>query len=65
MEIILAENSGFCFGVKRAMNIAQEAIRNTRVPVYSLGPIIHNPQEVDRLARLGGTYAEVPSAVRD
>lgn len=53
MEIILAENSGFCFGVKRAINLAQEAIKNSNVPVYSIGPIIHNPQEVERLTQLG------------
>jgi (E)-4-hydroxy-3-methyl-but-2-enyl pyrophosphate reductase len=53
MEIILAKNSGFCFGVKRAINLAQEAIKKSRVPVYSFGPIIHSPQEVERLDRLG------------
>lgn len=53
MEIIVAENSGFCFGVKRAINLSQKALEEGTVPVYSLGPLIHNPQEVKRLARLG------------
>lgn len=53
MEIILAENSGFCFGVKRAINLVQKAIKESQLPVYSLGPLIHNPQEVNRLAGLG------------
>ncbi len=64
MEIVLAENSGFCFGVKRAINIAQEAIRDAKVPVYSLGPIIHNPQEVGRLSRLGLIHIETLSGIR-
>jgi 4-hydroxy-3-methylbut-2-enyl diphosphate reductase len=53
VEIIVAENSGFCFGVTRAINLSQKALEEGTVPVYSLGPLIHNPQEVKRLARLG------------
>ncbi|HYA87011.1 MAG TPA: 4-hydroxy-3-methylbut-2-enyl diphosphate reductase [Nitrospirota bacterium] len=51
MEIFLADKAGFCFGVKRAINTAFEAVGKTQV--YCLGPLIHNPQEVDRLRRAG------------
>lgn len=51
MEIILADKAGFCFGVKRAINTAFEAVGKTRV--YCLGPLIHNPQEVERLRQAG------------
>src|SRR5271169_2172794 len=51
MEIFLADKAGFCFGVKRAINTAFEAVGKTRV--YCLGPLIHNPQEVERLRRAG------------
>jgi (E)-4-hydroxy-3-methyl-but-2-enyl pyrophosphate reductase len=51
MEIFLADKAGFCFGVKRAISTAFEAVGKTRV--YCLGPLIHNPQEVDRLRRAG------------
>ncbi len=51
MEIILADKAGFCFGVKRAINTAFEAV--TSGTVYCLGPLIHNPQEVDRLRKAG------------
>ena len=51
MEIILAEKAGFCFGVKRAINTAFEAAAAGNV--YCLGPLIHNPQEVDRLRKAG------------
>jgi len=44
MEIRLAENYGFCFGVKRAIKIAEE---NRDSATY--GPLIHNSKEIDRL----------------
>ncbi len=51
MEIFLADKAGFCFGVKRAINTAYEAAGKGRV--YCFGPLIHNPQEVERLRRAG------------
>ena len=51
MEIILAEKAGFCFGVQRAINTAYKAAGKGKV--YCLGPLIHNPQEVARLAEAG------------
>ena len=53
MKVILAENSGFCFGVKRAMKLAFEAANNSESPIYSLGPLIHNPQQVKLLSQKG------------
>lgn len=50
MEIKLAETAGFCFGVKRAMNIALEQKGNK---IYTLGPLIHNTQAVARLKEQG------------
>ena len=44
MKIELAENYGFCFGVKRAIKIAEE---NTNASTY--GPLIHNSKEIARL----------------
>jgi len=46
MKIELAENYGFCFGVKRAIKIAEE---NKNSSTY--GPLIHNSKEIERLAR--------------
>jgi small subunit ribosomal protein S1 len=51
MEIFLADKAGFCFGVKRAINTAFKAAEKSRV--YCLGPLIHNPQEVERLREAG------------
>ena len=52
MEVILADHLGFCYGVKRAIKIARE----NAAPDGSsctLGPIIHNPQMVERLKNEG------------
>ncbi|MFA6191215.1 MAG: 4-hydroxy-3-methylbut-2-enyl diphosphate reductase [Sulfurimonas sp.] len=46
MKIELAENYGFCFGVKRAIKIAEE---NKNSSTY--GPLIHNSKEIERLER--------------
>ncbi len=55
VEIIVAPNAGFCFGVKRAVKLAEESSSLTEkgVRVFTLGPIIHNPQEVSRLLSKG------------
>ncbi len=53
MRVIIAKGSGFCFGVKRALAIVEEALGEERGPFYTLGPLIHNPQVVDRLSRRG------------
>jgi 4-hydroxy-3-methylbut-2-enyl diphosphate reductase len=53
MEILVAKTAGFCFGVKRAVNIAFNVSRKKRKGVYTLGPIIHNPQVVERLKEKG------------
>lgn len=52
MKITLAENSGFCFGVRRALNTVN-AIKNKRGGVYILGQLIHNPQVVGELRKKG------------
>jgi 4-hydroxy-3-methylbut-2-enyl diphosphate reductase len=51
-KIIVSSNSGFCFGVRRALDIARAALKE-RKTVYSLGPIIHNPQVADEFSKRG------------
>jgi (E)-4-hydroxy-3-methyl-but-2-enyl pyrophosphate reductase len=59
MEILLADNLGFCMGVKRAVDLAYRALENAQgLPVVTLGPLIHNEQETARLADDGITPAE-------
>ena len=52
MEVIVAQNCGFCPGVKNAISIAEKILSEER-EVYSLGPIIHNKDVVERLAKSG------------
>ena len=53
MKVKLAKSAGFCWGVRRTMNIAMDAAENTDGPVNTFGPLIHNPQVVDLLASKG------------
>lgn len=52
VKIKVADTAGFCFGVRRAVELA-EGISKNRKKVYTLGPLIHNPQEINRLAKMG------------
>lgn len=58
MEIIVAKHMGFCGGVKRAVEMASDAASGVQGPVLTWGPLIHNPQVVDRLAGGGVRVAE-------
>ncbi|MBR5205779.1 MAG: 4-hydroxy-3-methylbut-2-enyl diphosphate reductase [Alistipes sp.] len=63
MRVTIDENSGFCFGVVRAIGEAEEALAKLG-KVYSLGDIVHNRIEVQRLEELGlGTisHEDMPS----
>lgn len=53
MRLIIAKSAGFCFGVKRAMDIAKEAAQKYPKDLHTLGPLIHNPQAVELLGKLG------------
>ncbi|MDO5039961.1 bifunctional 4-hydroxy-3-methylbut-2-enyl diphosphate reductase/30S ribosomal protein S1 [Clostridium sp.] len=50
-EIILAKNSGFCFGVKRAVDKTIEIKNNYNKRIYTLGPLIHNNDVVKFLEK--------------
>lgn len=49
MKVTIAEACGFCYGVRRAVDMASQAETGTK----TLGPIIHNPQVVARLSAQG------------
>jgi len=52
VEILLAKEMGFCWGVRRAVSMMEKAA-SERGSVISLGPIVHNPQVVAALAEKG------------
>jgi 4-hydroxy-3-methylbut-2-enyl diphosphate reductase len=55
MKVLVAEKCGFCHGVRNAISVAEKILANEKgeSPVYSFGPIIHNKDEVERLAKVG------------
>ena len=55
MEVIVADNAGFCFGVKRAIKMANDTLDKAPQAVKALGPLIHNPQVVGAFERRGLT----------
>lgn len=58
MKVILAPKAGFCFGVKRALDATLVRTGDGSAPVYTLGPLIHNPQVVQELADKGATAVQ-------
>lgn len=52
MVVEIDSKSGFCFGVQNAVEIAEKALLKGE-KVFSLGPIVHNDKEVERLSTLG------------
>lgn len=53
IDIILAKNAGFCFGVRRAIELVDKTLERNSDNVYSLGPVIHNEFVLDKLAKKG------------
>jgi 4-hydroxy-3-methylbut-2-enyl diphosphate reductase len=58
MKIIVAKHMGFCGGVKRAVEMAGQSAEGRSRPVFTWGPLIHNPQVVGRLEEAGVRVAE-------
>lgn len=52
MDLTIGKHAGFCFGVRRAVKTAFDAAQE-KIDCVTLGPLIHNPQEVERLERAG------------
>jgi len=63
MQIKKAKETGFCFGVKRALKILEEAVREYR-EIETLGRMVHNQQMVDNLSKLGVRVVENLDRVR-
>ncbi len=63
MQVLLADEYGFCFGVERAVEMVEEAL-NDGDTVRSLGPLIHNEQEMQRLGEYGVTTISEPVQIK-
>ncbi len=64
IKVRIAKNSGFCFGVKKAINLALKASKEEK-KIVTLGPIIHNPQMVNKLNEQGIESIEKLSEIND
>ncbi len=53
MEIMVAKRAGFCFGVKRAIDITVGMAKEEKEGLHTLGPLIHNPQVIEKLRQEG------------
>lgn len=63
-EVVVADPTGFCFGVKRAVDAIENALENED-EVWSIGMPIHNPQEVARLMEKGLRVAKDADDIPD
>ncbi len=69
-NVVMAKSAGFCFGVKRAVNMVYEEIDKAmeqveQVPIYTYGPIIHNDEVVKDFASKGVTLVKDLSELAD
>lgn len=65
IEIEVARYAGVCYGVERALGMAEKAADEARKPVNTLGPLIHNPLVVNDLERIGVGTASSVSGVEE
>ena len=63
MKVLLADEFGFCFGVERAVEMVEEALEEGDT-VRTLGPLIHNDQEMARLATHGVSTINAPVQIQ-
>jgi (E)-4-hydroxy-3-methyl-but-2-enyl pyrophosphate reductase len=63
MQVLLADEYGFCFGVERAVDMVEDALEEGDT-VRSLGPLIHNEQEMARLGEQGVTTISDPVQIK-
>jgi 4-hydroxy-3-methylbut-2-enyl diphosphate reductase len=58
VKIKVAKSAGFCWGVKRAVNMAVDSIKKAKGRALCLGELIHNKREIERLKNLGMVFIE-------
>ncbi|MGO5052242.1 4-hydroxy-3-methylbut-2-enyl diphosphate reductase [Lachnospiraceae bacterium LCP25S3_G4] len=65
MEVILAKTAGFCFGVKKAVEIVYEQVAHTKNQnIYTYGPIIHNDEVIKDMRSKGVRVIETEEDLR-
>jgi len=62
LQVQVAEHAGFCFGVKRAVEMVEKILKENG-QVFSCGPLIHNPQVIEELKKKGFCVVENPQEI--
>ncbi len=63
MRITIAKTAGFCMGVRRAVEMALDAPEKYQQPIYTYGPLIHNPQVLNLFRERGVTIlTDIPES---
>lgn len=65
MKIIIGKTSGFCYGVKRAVEGSIEEIKKQKDPIYCLGELVHNNEVIKDLEKQGLKFIENIEEVKD
>ena len=65
LQVRISESAGFCWGVERALELAQKAAEQAPGPVRSLGPLIHNPRVIADLEERGVMVISDPAEALD
>jgi 4-hydroxy-3-methylbut-2-enyl diphosphate reductase len=65
MDVKIARTAGFCWGVRRTVDKVMEVADAASGPVVTLGPIIHNPQAVERMREKGVGTVDAVAAIGD
>lgn len=63
MTVYKTATTGFCFGVKRAVDGMIELLQNNSVPIYSLGELIHNEEITNKLSSMGAVMVDMPEEI--
>ena len=63
MKVLLADEYGFCFGVERAVEMVEDSLEKDET-VRTLGPLIHNTEEMNRLGEYGVEAIEKPIQIK-
>src|SRR3989344_5278087 len=58
VEIKVAKHAGFCFGVKKAIEVAEEIAQNNSGSTYVLGHLVHNEKVIKKLEEKGIIFVE-------
>lgn len=68
MKVIVSKRAGFCFGVRRAIKMSRETLGNAKkegnLNVYTLGPLVHNPDVIKQLEKEGIFSIDATSSIK-